>query len=87
MGYQSRRPILLDRFADRAVINRIASTRQRSFSPMNLWRHISGWFGRLIRMAGHGSEFLCDTCRYDHGSACRRPERPNARRCPDYRRN
>lgn len=33
-----------------------------------------------------GGKFLCDTCRYDYGSACRRPERPNARRCPDYRR-
>jgi hypothetical protein len=29
---------------------------------------------------------LCDTCRYDYGDACRRPERPNAKTCPDYRR-
>jgi len=28
---------------------------------------------------------LCDTCKYDYGDACRRPERPNATRCPDYR--
>lgn len=29
--------------------------------------------------------FLCDSCRYDYGEACRRPERPNATRCEDYR--
>ena len=29
---------------------------------------------------------LCDTCKYDYGDACTRPERPNAFRCPDYRR-
>jgi len=32
-------------------------------------------------------KFLCDTCRYDYGSACRRPERPNATKCPDYKRS
>jgi len=30
--------------------------------------------------------FLCDTCKYDYGGACRRPERPNATTCPDYQR-
>lgn len=30
------------------------------------------------------TEFLCDNCRYDHGSVCKRPERPNAVKCPDY---
>lgn len=29
---------------------------------------------------------LCDTCKYDYGSVCMRPERPNAMRCPDYQR-
>lgn len=28
---------------------------------------------------------LCDTCMYDYGTACTRPERPNATRCPDYK--
>lgn len=32
------------------------------------------------------SEFLCDTCRYNNERDCRRPERPNAARCPDYKR-
>jgi len=42
-----------------------------------LW---SALFGRLA-----GSSPLCDTCKYDYGDACKRPERPNAYRCPDYR--
>ena len=29
---------------------------------------------------------LCDTCKYDYGDACTRPERPNALQCPDYKR-
>jgi hypothetical protein len=33
-----------------------------------------------------GARPLCDTCRYDYGGACKRPERPNALSCPDYRR-
>ena len=28
--------------------------------------------------------YLCDDCKYDYGNACRRPERPNARSCPDF---
>jgi hypothetical protein len=39
-----------------------------------------------IRTAVTG-ELLCDTCAYDWRNACRRPERPNARTCPDYRHN
>jgi hypothetical protein len=30
--------------------------------------------------------FLCDSCKYGSERDCRRPERPNATRCPDYRR-
>ena len=48
-----------------------------------------GWlqklFGRLRAVFGGGSP-LCDTCKYDYGSVCTRPERPNAMSCPDYRR-
>ena len=29
---------------------------------------------------------LCDTCMYDYGTACVRPERPNAKVCPDFKR-
>jgi len=30
--------------------------------------------------------YLCDTCKWDYGTACIRPERPNAVTCPDYKR-
>ena len=42
------------------------------------------FFARLLATGGSGS--LCDTCKWDYGDACRRPERPNARTCPDYKR-
>lgn len=50
------------------------------------WARLRQWWQSLLHQRGGGSEFLCDTCMFDHGSACTRPERPNARRCPDYRR-
>ncbi|NOX97239.1 MAG: hypothetical protein GXO98_04100 [Nitrospirae bacterium] len=39
-----------------------------------------------IKLACRGGGFLCDTCKYDWGNACRRRERPNATQCPDYKR-
>ncbi|MDI6793809.1 MAG: hypothetical protein QME81_13250 [bacterium] len=45
----------------------------------NLWWKIKEAF------RGGGDAFLCDTCRYDYPSACHRPERPNATRCPEYK--
>jgi hypothetical protein len=57
-----------------------------------LVRRIRQWLRSIIdTMAGWWKakrapgKFLCDSCRYDYGDACRRPERPNATRCPDYR--
>lgn len=48
---------------------------------------------RLLRRFWHWltdvlgiGEIQCDSCKYDYGSACRNPRRPNARRCADYRR-
>ncbi len=38
---------------------------------------------RLFRTSGGG--YLCDKCRWDYGDACKRPERPNAKTCPDYK--
>lgn len=52
---------------------------------MFLLRWIQGLWTRLKSLAGTGRP-LCDTCRYDYGDACSRPERPNARVCSDYRR-
>lgn len=46
-----------------------------------------GFLRQVLRAVfGRENRFLCDTCRYDHGNACTRPERPNATKCPDYRR-
>ena len=53
---------------------------------MKWFRRFIQWWRSLIDQAGGGSEFLCDTCRYNYGNACDRPERPNATRCSDYRR-
>ena len=48
---------------------------------MSLWDQLLAWCRELFT----GSRFLCDRCRYNYGSACLRPERPNAIRCPDFR--
>ena len=47
-----------------------------------LWPKITNILRRILLM---DPVFLCDTCRYDYGTACSRPERPNARECPDYK--
>ncbi len=39
-----------------------------------------------IVLSHKGENFLCDLCKYDWGDACRRRERPNATKCPDYKR-
>ncbi len=47
------------------------------------WRVLMRWLRSLLPRS---TRPLCDTCRYDYGNACSRPERPNALTCPDYRR-
>ncbi|MBT9138158.1 MAG: hypothetical protein DDT31_00708 [Syntrophomonadaceae bacterium] len=32
-----------------------------------------------------GAQILCDTCKYDWGNVCLRRERPNALKCPEYK--
>lgn len=49
---------------------------------MNFLRGI--W--QKIMLSYRGENFLCDSCKYDWGDACRRQERPNAIKCPDYKR-
>ena len=47
------------------------------------------WLSKLLAaLLGRfrGGAPLCDTCQYDYGDACSRPERPNAMRCADYKR-
>jgi len=51
---------------------------------MAIWNAIRDFFRRLAALGP--SAPLCDTCKFDYGDACTRPERPNARRCPDYQR-
>jgi hypothetical protein len=51
---------------------------------MSLLKKFKAWWRRISPPGG--SEFLCDTCKYDHPSACNHRERPNARTCDDYRR-
>ena len=44
------------------------------------------WLKRFWRWLVPGVRPLCDSCRYDYGNVCKRPERPNALQCPDYKR-
>ena len=32
-----------------------------------------------------GGGFICDRCKYDNERDCSHPERPNARRCDDFK--
>lgn len=41
------------------------------------------WLSRF-RTVGTGSGFLCDSCKWNYGNVCTRPERPNAKECPEY---
>lgn len=54
-----------------------------------LTRTLGRWWRRLrarVVALTVPDRFLCDSCRYDYRDACRRPERPNATLCEDYRR-
>lgn len=49
------------------------------------------WYRRIAEavrriFAVSSKRYLCDTCKWDYGGACKRPERPNALTCPDYKR-
>ena len=43
------------------------------------------WSRRATGGPGFGG-YLCDSCKYSYGDVCRRPEKPNATECPDYKR-
>ncbi len=38
-----------------------------------------------IKTFFRAERYLCDTCKYDYGDVCKRPERPNATECDDYK--
>ena len=44
-----------------------------------------GAFFRHLFALSPGGGYLCDRCKWDYGDACSRPERPNAKTCPDYK--
>ncbi|MBK7877908.1 MAG: hypothetical protein IPJ77_19690 [Planctomycetes bacterium] len=46
-------------------------------------RRITEFLRRLFALGS--KRHLCDTCKWDYGNACTRPERPNAVTCPDYK--
>ena len=47
------------------------------------WRRLAEALRRIFALGS--KRYLCDSCKYDYGNACVRPERPNALRCPDYK--
>ncbi len=46
--------------------------------------NLRDWLRRLFALGP--ARPLCDSCKWDYGAACKRPERPNAFKCPDYAR-
>ncbi len=40
-----------------------------------------------VRGLGGVGGYLCDSCKYSYGDVCNRPEKPNATKCPDYKRS
>jgi hypothetical protein len=53
-------------------------------SRLPLWRRITEALRGMLTLSSR--RYLCDSCKWDYGNACKRPERPNALVCPDYKR-
>ena len=51
---------------------------------MSLWNSFVDFLRRLAALGAASP--LCDRCKFDYGDVCRRPERPNALKCPDFKR-
>ena len=52
-------------------------------TQLPLWRRIAEGLRRMLTLSS--KRYLCDSCKWDYGNACKRPERPNALVCPDYK--
>ncbi|MBZ0255942.1 hypothetical protein K8I31_07760 [bacterium] len=50
---------------------------------MSFMTQLKIWWSRIISIS-KGDAFLCDSCKWNYGNVCTRPEKPNARKCPDY---
>jgi len=48
-----------------------------------LWRAFLEGLRRMLTFSSR--RYLCDSCKWDYGNVCKRPERPNALVCPDYK--
>jgi hypothetical protein len=52
-------------------------------TELPFWRRIAEGVRRIFTLSS--KRYLCDSCKWDYGNACVRPERPNALVCPDYK--
>jgi len=52
-------------------------------NSLPLWRRLTETLRRMFALSS--KRHLCDSCKWDYGNACVRPERPNALVCPDYK--
>jgi hypothetical protein len=57
--------------------------RNASKSRMPWWRAVLEAVRRMFAVSS--KRYLCDSCKWDYGNVCKRPERPNALVCPDYK--
>jgi hypothetical protein len=57
--------------------------KSASRSALPWYRRIGEALRRIFAVSL--KRYLCDSCKWDYGNACKRPERPNALKCPDYK--
>ena len=71
------------------VLVGFASYIFRSFGPLFGVAAVAilGLLAWILARREDGSRYLCDTCKYSYGDVCSRPEKPNATKCPDYKRS
>ncbi len=58
--------------------------KRATASHLPWYRRIGEAVRRIFAVSS--KRYLCDSCKWDYGNACSRPERPNALSCPDYKR-
>ena len=61
----------------------MARQTRPSGGELPLWRRMMEGLRRIFALGS--KRYLCDSCKYDYGNVCTRPERPNALVCPDYK--
>lgn len=60
---------------------RFARIVERIIAPLDrLWLKFAGKKPKEAE-----KPILCDHCKYNYGNACKKPERPNATSCTDYK--